>query len=174
MPVSSLLVLGGVRSGKSAYAEQRLLDMAPGTRAYVATAEVIDEAMRERIERHRARRDPSWRLVEAPIGLPAALARESGPVLVDCVSVWLTNLLVHERPVDPAMLALLRMLEPRKAATVIVSNEVGLGGIETHALARRFADHQGQLNQDLARWAEEVVLVTAGLPLTLKAPPAAP
>ena len=166
-----VLILGGQRSGKSRYAEGLVTasGLAP---VYIATAAAGDDEMRERIAMHRARRGAAWRTVEEPLDLPAAILRESGPgfhVLVDCLTVWLSNLMGAERDIDGEGDALVVALARIAGPVVLVSNEVGLGIVPDHALARRFADELGILNQRLAEAVDRVVLVTAGLPLVLKA-----
>lgn len=165
MPVT--LVLGGARSGKSALAE-RLTLAAGGPPVYVATAEAWDDEMRARIALHRAQRDgQGWRTIEAPISMPQALGETSGPVLVDCLTLWLTNLMLGEHDIEAATTALLAALD-RPALTVLVANEVGLGIVPDNALARRFRDAAGRLNQTVAARADTVVFTAAGLPLVLK------
>ncbi len=165
MPVT--LVLGGARSGKSALAE-RLTLAAGGPPVYVATAEAWDDEMRARIALHRAQRDgQGWRTIEAPISMPQALGETSGPVLVDCLTLWLTNLMLGEHDIEAATTALLAALD-RPALTVLVANEVGLGIVPDNALARRFRDAAGRLNQTIAARADTVVFTAAGLPLVLK------
>ncbi len=162
------LVLGGARSGKSRHAEG-LITARPPPWVYVATAAAQDDEMRERIAAHRARRPDGWRTVEAPLALDDALDRvPTAPVLVDCLTLWLTNLMLGEHDVEAATRALERGLERRAGLTVLVSSEVGLGIVPEHALARRFRDAAGSLHQRLAARADHVVLVAAGLPLTLK------
>ena len=166
------LVLGGARSGKSAYAES--LVAGPGA-VYVATAEAIDDEMRDRIDRHRARRAAEWTTVEAPLELARTLeahartASGSG-VLVDCLTVWLGNLMHARMDIDREVAALLESLAVPRVPVVLVANEVGLGVVPENAMARAFRDHAGRLNQALAARADRVVLVTAGIPLVLKSP----
>ena len=163
------LVLGGTRSGKSAYAES--LFEGEATPLYLATGAAGDEEMSERIARHRERRGERWKTLEEPIGLAAALLRESRPdqpILVDCLTLWLGNLMGSERDVGQAFDALFSVLPRLKGPVVMVSNEVGWGIVPDNALARRFRDHAGELHQRVAALAESVVLVTAGLPLSLK------
>ena len=166
------LVLGGARSGKSAYAESLL----PGAGSvYVATAEAIDDEMRDRIARHRARRGGEWTTVEAPLELTGAIGAQGrnaygGGVLVDCLTVWLGNLMHAGRDIDREVRTLLESLATPAAPVVLVANEVGLGVVPENAMARAFRDHAGRLNQALAARADRVVLVTAGLPLVLKSP----
>ena len=166
------LVLGGARSGKSAYAES--LVAGPGA-VYVATAEAIDDEMGERVARHRARRGEGWTTVEEPLDLAAALrehahAPGASGVLVDCLTVWLGNLMHSGRDIDREAGSLLESLAAPRAPVVLVANEVGLGVVPDNPMARAFRDHAGRLNQALAARADRVVLVTAGIPLVLKAP----
>ena len=164
------LVLGGARSGKSAYAES--LFTGPGA-VYVATAEAIDDEMRERIARHRARRGEGWTTVEAPFELGAALrahAPGTSGILIDCLTVWLGNLMHAQRDIDRESRSLLESLATPAAPVVLVANEVGLGVVPDNPMARAFRDHAGRLNQALAARADRVVLVTAGIPLVLKSP----
>ena len=165
------LVLGGARSGKSAYAES--LVAGPGA-VYVATAEPIDGEMRERIARHRARRGEGWTTVEAPLELGAAVrghARGEGSgMLIDCLTVWLGNLMHAGRDIDRESRSLLESFATPATPVVLVANEVGLGVVPDNPMARAFRDHAGRLNQALAARADRVVLVTAGIPLVLKSP----
>ena len=162
------LVLGGARSGKSRHAES-LVTCLPAPWIYVATGLAHDEEMRARITAHRARRGDGWQTVEAPLALPDALdAAGSAPVLVDCLTLWLTNLILGGHEVEPAVRALDEALGRRAGATVLVASEVGLGIVPDNALARRFRDEAGLLHQRLAARADHVVLVAAGLPLVLK------
>ena len=165
------LVLGGARSGKSAFAEA--LAQGHGRSVYVATAERVDDEMAHRIEAHRARRGEGWRTVEAPLELADAIRRESAPqacLLVDCLTVWLGNLMHHGRDVDAVREELLESLRAAAGPVVLVANEVGLGIVPDNAMARAFRDHAGRLNQAVAAVSERVYVVTAGLPLTLKEP----
>ena len=163
------LVLGGTRSGKSAYAES--LFEGAATPAYLATGTAGDGEMSERIARHKERRGERWKTIEEPIGLAAALLRESRPeqpILVDCLTLWLGNLMGSDRDVGQLFDALISILPRLKGPVVMVSNEVGWGIVPDNALARRFRDHAGELHQRVAAVADSVVLVTAGLPITLK------
>lgn len=169
-----VLVLGGCRSGKSRFA-QALAEQLGKRKTFIATAEPFDNEMRERIARHRAARGPEWQTVEAPAALADAIHDETAKadvVLVDCLTVWLGNLLCpeHEPPRwhDDAVPALLDELQRRRGHVVVVSNEVGLGIVPDNALARRFRDEQGRLNQQVASIADCVVFLAAGLPLVLK------
>jgi adenosylcobinamide kinase/adenosylcobinamide-phosphate guanylyltransferase len=170
------LVLGGARSGKSRYAEG-LLDRHPGRRVYLATAEVLDDEMAERVKAHRDRRDEDWKTVEEPLALAAALKAETeqgAAVLVDCLTLWLGNLLGaaqeggEARPVEDEIDGLVASIGQFGGPVVFVSNEVGQGIVPDNALARRFRDHAGVLHQRLAEKADRVVFVTAGLPMVWK------
>ncbi len=166
------LVLGGARSGKSRYAEGLIAALPPAWEppwAYVATAEAGDDEMVTRIKAHRARRGPSWRTIEAPRDLVAALAVcKKMPVLVDCLTLWLSNLMLAEADIDAEVERLEKSLAEAAAPVVLVANEVGFGIVPDHPLGRRFRDLQGVLNQRIAARADRVVLVVAGLPLALK------
>jgi adenosylcobinamide kinase / adenosylcobinamide-phosphate guanylyltransferase len=172
LPLATL-VLGGARSGKSAYAE-RLIESAGGTGGlglYLATAEAGDGEMAERIRRHRARRGSGWTTVEEPLELADALSRYSDPgrpVLVDCLTLWLSNVMAAERDVDAEVAGLTRALGALAGPVVFVANEVGLGLVPATPLGRAFRDHAGRLNQAVAEVADRVVFVAAGLPLALK------
>ena len=161
------LILGGARSGKTRHAEG-LIKALPAPWVYVATAEVWDEEMRERVERHKAdRSEAGWITVEAPTDLAAALATDH-PVLVDCLTLWVTNLMLGEHDIDAATLRLEAALATRSAPTFLVANEVGLGIVPDNKMARDFRDHAGRLHQRLAQKADQVILMVAGLPLTVK------
>ncbi len=164
------LILGGARSGKSRHAERLVL--ASGLEpVYVATAEALDEEMAARIAAHRARRDQTWRTVEEPLDLVGTLASECADgraVLVDCLTLWLSNLMVRKRPADAEVERLIAVLPDLRGAAVLVSNEVGQGIVPEGAMARAFVDHAGWLHQRIAERADAVVLMTAGLPQRLK------
>lgn len=164
--MSITLVLGGARSGKSRHAEA-LLAPCPAPWTYIATAEAWDDEMRARIAEHQARRDARWRTVSAPLDLPGALAG-AGPALVDCLTLWLTNLMLGGHDVAAAAAALEDALAARGAPTVLVANEVGLGIVPETKLGRAFRDAAGVLNQRIAARADHVHFIAAGLPLLLK------
>jgi adenosylcobinamide kinase/adenosylcobinamide-phosphate guanylyltransferase len=168
--VTRLLVLGGARSGKSRLAQSRA--EASGLQpVLVATATAGDDEMAARIARHRAERDGRWRTVETPLDLLAALAAECAPgriVVVDCLTLWLSNLMQAGADVEVETAALAAALANLAGPAIFVSNEVGLGLVPQTALGRAFRDAQGRLNQAMAAAATEVVFVAAGLPLTLK------
>ncbi|MEE3624721.1 bifunctional adenosylcobinamide kinase/adenosylcobinamide-phosphate guanylyltransferase [Nitrospirillum sp. BR 11752] len=162
------LVLGGARSGKSRFAEG-LVTRLPGPWTYVATAQAWDDEMRDRIRQHQADRAPGWTTVEAPLDLADALSRHgNGPLLVDCLTLWLTNVMLADRDVPAAFAALEDALAACTGPIVLVGNEVGLGIVPDNALARAFRDHAGRLHQRLAVLASQVFLTVAGLPLKVK------
>ncbi len=166
----SLLVLGGARSGKSGYAEERCAAVS-GERTYIATAEAFDLEMMARIRLHQERRGGSWSTIEAPIDLAAALERSAGPgrvVLVDCLTLWLSNMMGKSMNVAGEVGRLADMLPTLAGTVVLVSNEVGMGIVPENALARAFRDEAGLAHQMLAAVCDEVVFVAAGLPITMK------
>jgi len=169
------LILGGARSGKSAYAQGQAEQKAAasgGQLVMIATGQAFDAEMQARIDAHRRERGPAWRTVEAPLDLAAALAALAPDdlVVVDCLTLWLSNLMLAEQDVALAVNALLAVLPGMRAPLWLVSNEVGLGIVPDNALARRFRDEAGRLHQQLAVLADRVVLTVAGLPMVLKAP----
>lgn len=163
------LVIGGARSGKSTFAES-LIRATNRPRRYIATSEAWDDEMRARIAQHKADRGENWTTVEAPLDLGPALAAAGAgeAVLVDCATLWLTNHLLADHDLVAEADCLLAALAACPAPVVIVSNETGWGIVPENALARRFRDEQGRLNQRLAAQAALVVTVIAGLPLVLK------
>ena len=171
------LVLGGARSGKSLHAET-LIGVRATTAVYLATAEAHDGEMAERIERHRARRAAArsairWRTIEEPLALAHCLvgsARPDCPILVDCLTLWLSNLMLAGRNVAAETAGLVAAIPSLAGPVVLVANEVGLGIVPDTALARAFRDHAGLLNQSVAAMADHVVFLAAGLPLVLKQP----
>ena len=170
MTLTTLLVLGGARSGKSRYAEARIL-ASPGEPVYIATAQAFDDEMVDRIARHRDDRGAGWRTIEAPLDLPEAIAAESGrgaAVLVDCLTLWTSNLLLADADADRATDRLLAAIAAHAGPLVLVSNEVGLGIVPDNALSRRFRDAAGRMHQAVAAMVDEVQFVAAGLPLKLK------
>ncbi len=161
------LVLGGARSGKSAHAE-RLIEESAGAGLYLATAEPGDAEMAARIREHRARRGDRWRTRETPLDLVPALVEEAGPVLVDCLTLWLANLIEAGRDVAAERARLTEALVGLAGPVVLVANEVGLGIVPDNPLARRFRDHAGRLNQEVAAAADQVIFLAAGLAMVLK------
>jgi adenosylcobinamide kinase/adenosylcobinamide-phosphate guanylyltransferase len=168
------LILGGARSGKSALAERNAAQSGLEV-VYIATAEAGDEEMAARIVHHQARRPESWRLVEAPHSLAQALAGQAADercIIVDCLTLWLSNLLggetIDEWQFNAERTALLELLPQLPGRIILVSNEVGLGIVPLGALTRRFCDESGRLHQAVAALCDRVTFVTAGLPMTLK------
>jgi adenosylcobinamide kinase / adenosylcobinamide-phosphate guanylyltransferase len=172
-PIGSLLVLGGARSGKSRYA-QSLAECSRLRPVLIATAEAHDAEMAGRIARHAALRDARWTLVEEPVALAVALRREARKdriVVVDCATLWLSNLLLKNDNLSAATQDLAQIVAGLAGPVIFVSNEVGCGIVPENALARAFRDAQGLLNQALAEACEAVVLVNAGIALRLKPSP---
>jgi adenosylcobinamide kinase / adenosylcobinamide-phosphate guanylyltransferase len=163
-------ILGGARSGKSRHAEALVTAVPPPWR-YVATAQALDEEMGERIALHRRRRGGGWETHEVPLDLAEAIARlgrQPAPILVDCLTLWLTNLMLGEHDLTKAVAGLEAALEAALAPIVLVANEVGLGIVPENALARRFRDEAGRLDQRLAARADRVIFMVAGLPMQVK------
>ncbi|MEM8538734.1 MAG: bifunctional adenosylcobinamide kinase/adenosylcobinamide-phosphate guanylyltransferase [Pseudomonadota bacterium] len=163
------LVLGGAGSGKSAFAEG-LIPRTGATPVYIATAQAFDDEMRRKISDHQDQRGAGWITVEEPVDVASALAQVKAgqPTLIDCATMWLTNVILGEHDLGQQSGALLQALTNVPGPVVIVSNEVGQGIVPDNALSRRFRNAQGQLNQQIAQRADLVVAVMAGLPLTLK------
>lgn len=160
------LILGGARSGKSRRGLE-LADLAP--KRFVATAEALDQEMAERIALHQDERGAEWGLAEVPVEIAEVIQKhEQGSLLIDCLTLWLSNLLHHERDVEAEIARMIEALEQSQAKIVLVSNEVGLSIAPENALARRFRDLQGRLNQRVAAVADRVEFVAAGLPMVLK------
>ena len=168
-----MVVLGGARSGKSRFAEKLVAESGLEP-VYIATAGAGDAEMAERIAHHRARRGGQWRTVEAPLALEAALqteADEGRAVLVDCLTLWLSNVMHAGADVDSRSASICDVARRVPGLRVFVSNEVGLGLVPETPLGRKFRDAQGRLNQAVADIADRVVFVAAGLPLNLKGTP---
>ena len=163
------LIIGGAASGKSLWAENYTLS-ATKRPLYIATAQPFDTEMKEKIAAHRARRTGRWEFKEAPLDLVGALSglTSDSCALIDCLTMWLSNHLLADTPLEPLETDLLKALSICPAQLVLVTNEVGYSVVPENALARKFRTAQGQLNQRLAAAANKVVLVTAGLPLFLK------
>ncbi len=168
------LILGGAASGKSAFSESLIESEIGGhwTGAlYLATATAGDAEMADKIKRHRDRRGPAWTTVEEPLALADALAEHTQPqrpILVDCLTLWLSNLMFADRDIASETSRLIATFPGLTSPVLFVSNEVGGGIVPENALARRFHDEAGRLNQKIAAAADRVYLITAGLPLTLK------
>lgn len=170
MPEASLtFILGGARSGKSAHAES-LIESLPAPWSYIATAQAFDDEMRDRIRHHRMRRGQGWQTEEVPLDLAQRLAAQpiGRPVLVDCLTLWLTNHILAELDLAAASAELLAVLAQPRGPWFVVSNEVGLGIVPDNELARRFRDEAGRLHQQVAASAGSVLFLVAGLPMKVK------
>ena len=169
----STLVLGGAASGKSVYAEELVLRL-PGAPVYIATAQGFDDEMVDKIAAHRRRRGDTWTTVEEPFDLPDAI-RETGQrntaVLVDCLTLWLTNIMATERDIADETDKLVAAIEAVEGRIVLVSNEIGLGLVPENDFTRHFRNLHGTLNQSVAAAVDRAVFIAAGLPLTLKGAP---
>jgi len=163
------LVLGGAGSGKSAFAEG-LIKKEGLPAAYIATAQVFDDEMARKVANHKAQRGDGWKTIEEPLNIQAALAQVHAeqPVLIDCATLWLTNVILGEHDVDQSSTDFLQACINCGGPVIIVSNEVGQGIVPDNALSRRFRNAQGRLNQQIAAEANLVVAVMAGLPMVLK------
>lgn len=172
-PGEITLILGGARSGKSSYGEA-IIAQAGRDAVYIATAQAHDDEMRQRIAAHREQRAAgvlSWQTREIPIELTPALPAlfDTGqPVLIDCLTLWLSNIMLDGRCVETEIEALMAALSVAPGPLVLVSNETGLGIVPDNALARRFRDFSGIMNRQAAAMAHNVIFVTAGLPLVMK------
>ncbi|MEP2102016.1 MAG: bifunctional adenosylcobinamide kinase/adenosylcobinamide-phosphate guanylyltransferase [Parasphingorhabdus sp.] len=176
MPIKSdrsgqiTLILGGTRSGKSSFA-QKMAEESGRQLIYIATAEAFDEEMTDRIARHQQDRGPVWQTVEEPLDLAAAITAHSSQqttVLVDCLTIWLSNIMLADQDITAALDALGQALSNASGPVILVSNEVGSGIVPETPLGRQFRDEAGWMNQRMAAVAGDVALITAGLPLWLK------
>jgi adenosylcobinamide kinase / adenosylcobinamide-phosphate guanylyltransferase len=167
--MTSLLVLGGARSGKSRYAQKRI-EACGGAMVYIATAEARDDEMAQRIAQHRVDRGLGWQTLEAPINFPRAIRTcvAADAILMDCLTLWVSNVMLAGLSVSVARDGLIAAVETCGAPITLIANDVGLGIVPDNALARRFRDEAGWLNQKLAEVIDEVVLLAAGLPMVLK------
>ncbi len=168
------LIIGGCRSGKSAEALAKAEAIEAGRRLFVATCRPYDEEMRARIERHRRERDASWETLEVPLELPAALEAHDARghiILVDCLTLWITNLMMDERTqadVEAQITSLTQTLETMRSPVILVSNEVGQGIVPENEMARRFRDLAGTVNQKVAASVDQVIWMVAGIPVKIK------
>ena len=167
-----IFVLGGARSGKSAFAEKLTLDQSNSSKCiYLATSQIWDEEMRARVDLHKDRRGSEWETIEAPLALAETLLEQSQkgvPILVDCLTLWLTNLMMEERDISAECDSLIKAISTINTPIIFVSNEVGQGIVPDNKMARDFRDHAGILHQKLASAVDQVYFVTAGLPSKLK------
>jgi len=166
------LILGGARSGKSVFAENLVLSTKQQP-IYIATGEAGDNEMRDRIKHHKERRGSNWTTIEEPLELVDVLIKNTAPtnvILVDCLTLWLSNLMMANRNIDTEISALTALMPTLAGPVVFVSNEVGMGLVPETAIGRDFRDHQGRLNQRIAQVADTVSFIAAGYPLSLKTP----
>ena len=168
----TILVTGGARSGKSSFAEKRTKQLGSSL-VYIATSEIIDSEMEKRVAEHQARRGSEWQTLHAPLKLTEALFETDGkgPCLVDCLTIWLNNLIFHNEDSVVATKELIKVLEKRSDPVVLVTNEVGSGIVPENALARRFRDEAGRMNQIISQVADEVYVSISGIPLQIKSNP---
>ncbi len=170
----NILIIGGCRSGKSAEALTQAEAIEAGRRLFVATCRPYDDEMRARIERHQRERDASWETLEVPLELPAALAAHDARghiILVDCLTLWITNLMMDERTqadVEALITSLTQTLKAMHSPVILVSNEVGQGIVPENEVARRFRDLAGTANQKVAACVDQVVWMVAGIPVKIK------
>lgn len=170
MPPESLFVLGGARSGKSRYAQTRAEAFA-GQLIFIATAQAFDAEMTDRIAQHRMDRGARWSTVEAPLDLAGSIATHDAPdtiLLVDCLTLWASNLMLEDRDIPRETARLVAAIRVAHSPLILVANEVGLGIVPDNALARRFRDVAGSINQAVAAASDEAVMMFAGLPMWLK------
>lgn len=168
--MSLTFILGGARSGKTAYALGQAQRASQGRLTMIATAQALDAEMATRIARHQAERGEAWTTIEAPLDLAGAVRnlRPGDVAVIDCLTLWLTNQMLAEAQIAPAVAELIEALAASPAGLVVISNEVGQGIVPDNALARRFRDEAGWMHQALAKAADQVVMVIAGLPMRLK------
>lgn len=168
----TILVTGGARSGKSSFAEKRTKQLGSSL-VYIATSEIIDSEIEKRVAEHQARRGSEWQTLHAPLKLTEALFETDGkgPCLVDCLTIWLNNLIFHNEDTVVATKELIKVLEQRSDPVVFVTNEVGSGIVPENALARRFRDEAGRMNQIISQVADEVYVSISGIPLQIKPNP---
>ena len=168
--MSLTFILGGARSGKTSHALARARQLSQGPLIMIATAQALDAEMTERIARHQAERDEAWTTIEAPLDLAGAVrGLASGDVaVIDCLTLWLTNQMLAEAQIAPAVDDLIDALTQSPAALIVISNEVGQGIVPDNALGRRFRDEAGRLNQRIAATADRACLIVAGMRLDLQ------
>ena len=166
-----IMITGGQRSGKSVFAENMALELSPKP-TYLATARVFDEEMRRRVKIHQDRRGNQWRNIESPLSIEAFKFTPNEVVLIDCLTLWATNWLFEKKEnVDEALTALksqIELLISSGAILIVVTNEIGLGGVSANMLQRRFTDLQGMINQYVSSIADEVYMVISGIPVKIK------
>ena len=168
----SALILGGARSGKSKFAES-VTRNSGRQKIYLATAEVLDDEMSRRVDHHQKQRGSDWELIEEPLDIAGLIAKNAGSdscILVDCLTLWLTNLMMADKNIEAAIEELVATLVQLSSdsSVVLVSNEVGQGIVPIDKMAREFRDHAGRLHQEIAVVVQNVWFITAGLPQKLK------
>lgn len=169
MEARLILVTGGARAGKSAFAQEWARALGDGQVSFIATAQALDDEMRQRIARHQAERPPGWETLEEPLEVPYTLSRAQGRVvLLDCLTLWVSNLMLAEREVLPEVENLLAARAETGKTLLVVTNEVGMGIVPDNTLARRYRDLLGAANRRIAEEADVVYLLVAGIPLKLK------
>lgn len=171
--IGSHLIIGGARSGKSAYAEQLITasaDQLGKRKIYIATAEAFNQEMQERIDLHITQRGDSWQTIQEPVDIIKALlsCQDTDVILVDCLTIWLNNLLHYEHDADAEIARLCHTIPKLSCEVIFVSNEIGLGLVPMDKLSRQFRDLSGKMNQSVAKIADKVTFVAAGLPLIMK------
>jgi adenosylcobinamide kinase/adenosylcobinamide-phosphate guanylyltransferase len=169
-----VFVIGGCRSGKSSYAMQTAEKMPAEQKIFIATCVPQDDEMKRRVARHQKERSQNWVTIEAPLNLPEAIvqnSRRANVILVDCLTLWMSNLLIetgNEKKIEKTISQLTHALEKAGCPIILVSNEVGTGIVPENRLARQFRDITGWLNQAVARSANKVIWMVAGIPVTVK------
>lgn len=171
MQASLILVTGGARAGKSAFAQEWAHALGDGQVSFIATAQAMDEEMRQRIEKHKAERPITWEILEEPLEVPYTLSLAQGRVvLLDCLTLWVSNLMHAEREVLPEIENLLAVRAETDKTLLVVTNEVGMGIVPDNALARRYRDLLGAANRRMAEEANVVYLLVSGIPVKIKSP----
>ncbi len=163
-------VIGGSRSGKSSFALERASAIS-GSKVFIATAQAFDDEMKERIERHKLERSAEWHTFEEPISIARLIAgsgNDHDVILVDCLTLWISNLMMNDADIDAEIGSFISAASGCNSSLFVVSNEVGMGIVPDNALSRKFRDYAGLLNRRTAEIADEVYLVTAGIPLKIK------
>lgn len=169
-----IFIIGGCKSGKSDYALKKAQEFQTGTKKFLATSLVLDEEMQDRVARHREQRRNSWETIETPFELPSVLSRNFGEnslLLVDCLSMWVNNMILKEyseKELNNAFSSFVEALKNTRVPVILISNEVGTGIVPEDKLARRFRDYLGRLNQEAAACADSVFWTIAGLPVSIK------
>lgn len=165
-----IFITGGAKSGKSSFAMAEAAKI-KGKKAYIATAEALDDEMRERIERHRKQRGNGWKTFEEPVKISGVIRKINGEykvIVVDCLTLWLSNIMMNGKVIEKEIKLLCAVLEEAGCTLFVVSNEVGMGIVPENDMAREFRDLAGMLNQKVAEIADEVYMVVSGIPVKIK------